>query len=258
MDRPFDAVNILGVRVDDVRWEDMLEAMAGFVRQGGTHRVATVNTEYLMAAQRDPEFAEVLRHTDLNVPDSVGVLLAARWLGHPLRERVTGSDGIYRVAELCARQQFRLFLLGAGPGVADRVADILTARYPGLVVCGTHPGAANAHVVDVAQEEALADRVRRAQTDVLLVAYPQIPQEKWLARNQARTGAPVAMGVGAAFDFVAGVQRRAPAWMQRLGLEWLHRLVLQPWRWKRMLVLPQAAWLVLGQRLGWRKSPVSE
>jgi N-acetylglucosaminyldiphosphoundecaprenol N-acetyl-beta-D-mannosaminyltransferase len=238
-------IDILGVRVDDVTFAELLGAVSRFVEGGGTHRIATINTEYLVAAQRDLDFADSLRHTDLNVPDSYGVLWAARWLGHTLRERVTGSDGIDRIAELCAQRGFRLFLLGAAPGVAQRTAAILVERYPGLTVCGTYAGSPS-----VQEQDEIARRIREAQTDVLLVAYSQCPQEKWIARNQEKTGAPVAMGVGAAFDFVAGVQKRAPLWMQRLGSEWLYRLFCQPWRWRRMLVLPQAAWLVFWQRLG--------
>jgi N-acetylglucosaminyldiphosphoundecaprenol N-acetyl-beta-D-mannosaminyltransferase len=244
----FRSVDVLGVRVDDVSWNEMLDAVTRFVREGGTHRIVTVNTEYVMAARRDPEFARILRHTDINVPDSAGVLAAAWWLGHPLRQRVTGSDGIYRIAEWCAMHRFRLFLLGAGPNVAGRVADSLTARYPGLIVCGTHPGLADASVVDGVENETIAEEICRAKTDVLLIAYPQIPQEKWLAHNQVKTGAPVAMGVGAAFDFCAGAQKRAPRWLQRMGLEWFYRLIREPWRWKRMLALPGAAWLVFWQR----------
>jgi N-acetylglucosaminyldiphosphoundecaprenol N-acetyl-beta-D-mannosaminyltransferase len=237
------SVHILGVRVDDVTFSETLAAMVRFVESGGAHQISTVNVEYLMTARRDAEFAEVLRHTALNVPDSVGVLWAARWLGHPLRERVTGSDGLYRVAELCAKREFRLFLLGAAPGVADRVAGILMERYAGLNVCGMLAGS------PASQEEAsITSTIRATRADVLLVAYPHAPQEKWIARNLARTGASVAMGVGGAFDFCAGVQQRAPLWVQRVGLEWLYRLARQPWRWRRMLALPQAAWLVFWQR----------
>ena len=134
------AVQILGVRIDDVSTAEMLDALARFVDEGGAHQISTVNTEFLMAAQRDPEFAQVLRRTALNVPDSVGMLWAAHWLGHPLRERVTGSDGIYRVAELCARREFRLYLLGAAPGIAQQVARQLVAHYPSLLVCGAESG----------------------------------------------------------------------------------------------------------------------
>jgi len=238
-------VEILGVQVDDVTTAEMLAAVAAFVRTGGGHQISTVNVEYLMIARRDPEFARVLRQSGLNVPDSVGVLWAARWLGHPLPERVTGSDGIYAIAELCAREGSRLFLLGAGPGVAERVAQVLRDRYPGLCVCGAMSGSPLPE-----HELEQAERVRRAQADVLLVAYPSASQEKWIARNLDRTGVSVAMGVGAAFDFCAGVQARAPRWMQRAGLEWFYRLLREPWRWRRMLALPQAAWLVFWQRFG--------
>jgi N-acetylglucosaminyldiphosphoundecaprenol N-acetyl-beta-D-mannosaminyltransferase len=231
------------VRVDDVTVAEMLSTVARFVEEGGVHQVSTVNVEYLMTARRDPEFARVLCQSSLNVPDSVGVLWAASWLGHPLHERVTGSDGIYDLARLCAQHGFRLFLLGAAPGVAQRVAEILVARYHGLTVCGALGGSPAPD-----QENGIVSAIRQAEADVLLVAYPHVPQEKWIARNQARTGASVAMGVGGAFDFVAGVQKRAPRWMQRMGLEWLYRLLCQPWRWRRMLALPQAAWLVFWER----------
>lgn len=243
-------VEILGVRVDDVTTAEMLAAMEGLVRTaqrgGGGHQISTVNVEYLMLAHRDAQFAEVVRNSTLRVPDSAGVLWAARWLGHPLRERVTGSDGIYAVAELCAREGFRLFLLGAGEGVAERVAAILQERSPGLCVCGALAGSPLPE-----HELELAAQVRQSQADVLLVAYPSALQEKWIARNLGRTGVSVAMGVGAAFDFCAGVQARAPRWMQRAGLEWFYRLLREPWRWRRMLALPQAAWLVFLQRFGW-------
>jgi N-acetylglucosaminyldiphosphoundecaprenol N-acetyl-beta-D-mannosaminyltransferase len=238
------ALQILGVRIDDVDADEMLAALARFVDEGGPHQISTVNTEFLIAARRDPEFASVLGQTSLNVPDSAGILWAARWLGHPLRERVTGSDGIYRVAQLCAARGFRLYLLGAAPGVAEQVARGLAARYPGLCVCGAASGSYAS-----AFEDEIAARIRAAHADVLLVAYPSVPQEKWIARNMHKTGAAVSMGVGAAFDFVAGVQRRAPTWMQRLGLEWLYRLLGEPRRWRRMLALPQAAWLVFLQGL---------
>ncbi len=240
---PCRRVKILGVYVDNVTVAEVLEAMDSFVAEGGPHHIATVNVEYLMTARRDPEFAAVLRRTALNVPDSAGVLWAARWLGCPLRERVTGSDGIYHIAGLCARRGYRLFLLGAAPGVAARAGGVLAARYPGLMVCGTFAGSPSP-----ADDEVTVERVRRARPDVLLLAYPHAPQEKWLDRNLARTGAAVGMGVGGAFDFVVGVQKRAPPWMRRSGLEWLYRLLRQPWRWRRMLALPQAAWLVFWQR----------
>jgi N-acetylglucosaminyldiphosphoundecaprenol N-acetyl-beta-D-mannosaminyltransferase len=239
------SVEILGVRIDDVTFADLARAIQRFVKEGTPHQISTVNTEFLIAARRDKAFASVLQKNSLNVPDSAGILWAARWLGHPLRERVTGSDGIYLVAELCARRGYRLFLLGAGPGIAARVGSALITANPELVVCGTFAGSYHRE-----HEMAIVQRVREARTDILLVAYPTVPQEKWIARNLHKTGAAVGMGVGAAFDFCVGVQTRAPRWMQHLGLEWLHRLIREPSRWRRMLALPQAAWLVFWQRFG--------
>lgn len=235
-----ESLYILGVRVDDVTYEEMLEAIDRFIAQGGHHQLVTVNPEFVVTAQDDEEFRRVLNGAALCLPDGVGLLWAARLLGRPLRERVTGSDGIYRIAEHAARRGYHLFLLGAAPGVAKQAAAVLTARYPGLVISGTHAGSPTPE-----EEEEICARVQAARPDILLVAYGHPQQDKWIARNQARCGVPVAIGVGGAFDFVAGVVPRAPRWMRRWGLEWLYRLLRQPWRWRRQLALPRFVFLVL-------------
>ena len=237
-------VRILGVWVDDVTYEDMLACLEAFIATGGAHQVATVNPEFVIAARRDPEFQAILNAADLCLPDGVGLLWAGRMLGRPLRQRVTGSDGVWHIAELAARRGYRLFLLGAAPGVAEEAAHRLCVRYPGLTVAGTYAGSPA-----IEEEDAIVKRVRAAHTDILLVAYGHPRQDKWLARNLARSGAAVGIGVGGALDFVAGVAVRAPRWMQRLGMEWLYRLWREPWRWRRMLALPQFAGLVMWERL---------
>ena len=173
-------------------------------------------------------------------PDGIGVLWAARLRGIRLPERVAGSDLVPRLAEEAAKRGWRLFFLGAAPGVAEQAADVLERSHPGLSVAGCYAGS------PAPEEEAtIVDRIQCAQTDLLLVAYGAPKQDLWLARNLARTGAAVGIGVGGSFDFIAGTSRRAPRWVQRLGLEWLHRLVREPWRWRRQLALPLFAWLVL-------------
>jgi N-acetylglucosaminyldiphosphoundecaprenol N-acetyl-beta-D-mannosaminyltransferase len=127
--------------------------------------------------------------------------------------------------------------------VAEQVSAALREAHPRLVICGAEAGS-----YAVEDEGEIARRIREAEADVVLVAYPSVPQETWIARNLPYTGASVGMGVGAAFDFCVGVQARAPLWMQRLGLEWLYRLIREPRRWRRMLALPLAAWLVFWQR----------
>ena len=209
-------------------------------------QICTVNPEFIVDAHRDPAFAAVLRRADLRVPDGAGVLWAARLAGKPLRERVTGSDGIYRIAERAADRGWRLFLLGAAPGVALAAAATLRRRYPGLEVVGAHSGSP----AD-AEWPAIQGWLASTQPDILLVAFGHPRQDIWIDRHRAELPAAVAVGVGGAFDFVAGVARRAPRWMQRLNLEWLHRLLMQPWRWRRMLKLPVFVGLVLAHQ--WRR-----
>lgn len=234
------AMRILGVRVDALTYADLLARIGDFIAQGTPHQIATVNPEFVMEARRNPAFRAVLERADLCLPDGVGLLWAARRMGRVLPQRVTGSDAVPLIAAAAAQRGWRLYLLGAAPGVAERTAEILGGRYPGLRVVGTHAGSpADADAPDICA------RIRRAQPDVLFVAYGAPRQDLWIAAHGATLAAPAMMGVGGAFDHIVGVQRRAPAWIQRLNLEWLFRLLTQPWRWRRQLDLPRFAWAVL-------------
>ncbi|MGB5049009.1 MAG: WecB/TagA/CpsF family glycosyltransferase [Caldilineaceae bacterium] len=250
--RGFPYVEILGVGIHRVNFAQTLDQIGYWIAECRathhasriTHQLCTVNPEFVMEARRDPAFAAVLKRADLCAPDGVGILWAGRLLGQPFAERVTGSDGIYRICERAAGEGWRVFLLGAGPGVAEQTADRLRALYPGLQVAGTFSGSP----ADDAWPE-IEQRLSDAQPDVLFVAFGHPRQDFWIDKHRHELPAAVALGVGGAFDFVAGVTKRAPLWMQRLGLEWLHRLVTQPWRWRRMRVLPLFAMRVVGQLL---------
>ena len=242
MTDPF-ALHILGVRVDDVTGDETLALVERFIAERAPHQICTVNPEFIMAAQRDEAFRNVINNAALCPPDGVGVLWAARRLGHPLRERVGGADMAERIAARAAQLGWRMYFLGAAPGVAEQAATVLQTRYPGLAVVGTFAGSSTP-----SEEDAIVERIRAARPDVLLVAFGAPMQDVWIARNQPRLQAPVAMGVGGAFDFIAGVTRRAPRWVQRLGFEWLHRLIHEPWRWRRQLALPRFAWCELWSR----------
>jgi N-acetylglucosaminyldiphosphoundecaprenol N-acetyl-beta-D-mannosaminyltransferase len=223
------SVSILGVRIHAVTTAETLAWIEAAVAARLPRQICTANPEFLMAARRDREFFDLLNRADLVVPDGMGLLLAARWLGERLPERVAGSDLIYRIAERAERRGWSVYFLGAGEGVAQRTAQILRSKYPGMKVAGAFGGRP-----DLDDEQVIVAQVSTARPDVLLVAYGAPAQDKWIARHKARLGVPVSMGVGGAFDFVAGVARRAPPWVQRLGLEWLHRLGRQPWRARRI------------------------
>jgi len=223
-------IHILGVRIHAITVAETLAWIEAAVAARAPRQICTSNPEFLMTARRDREFFEVLNRADLVVPDGVGLLMAARWLGARLPERVAGSDLIYRIGERAAQRGWGIYFLGAGEGVAARTAAKLRAIYPELRVAGTFAGSPK-----IEDEDAIVARVRAARPDILLVAYGAPQQDKWIARNRERLGAPVSIGVGGSFDFVAEEARRAPVWIRRLGLEWLHRVGRQPWRARRIL-----------------------
>lgn len=234
-------VEILGVPVDNTTFEGLLDHIDGWITEDGPPRqIATANPEFVMIAQHDVNFYNILRRAHLVIPDGGGLLWAARRMGKPLQERVTGSDSVPLIAERAAERGWRLFLLGAAPGVAARTAEILTERNPGLQVVGTYAGSPAPK-----EEDEIAAWVRDSGADILFVAYGAPKQDKWIARNLPRLGVKAAMGIGGAFDFIAGVTTRAPKWVQACGLEWLYRLLREPWRWRRQTRLPRFVIAVL-------------
>lgn len=234
------AIHILGVRVHDVTYEEALRILEGFVGDGEAHLVVTLNPELIMAAQDDEDFKEILNDACLALPDGMGLLWGSRILGETLRQRVAGVDTVERLAALSAGKGYRLFLLGAAPGVAEEAARRLCARCPGLQIVGTYAGSP-----DEEDEPEILKRIHEARPDFVLVAYGAPRQEKWIHRNLGALGATVAMGVGGSLDFISGRAVRAPRWIRRVGLEWLHRLCREPWRWRRMLALPRFVIAVL-------------
>ena len=237
------AVRILGVRVDSLSQTQAIARLLDLAASGRPHRVVTVNPEFVMRARRDPAFRQVLETADLALADGVGLLHAARFLGTPLAGRATGVDTLLGLAAPAAQRGLSFYLLGAGPGVAEEAAARLVALAPGLQIAGTHAGSPSP-----ADEDGIVRRIRQARPDFLFVAYGAPVQDLWIARNLERLGVPVAMGVGGALDYISGRVPRAPAPWQRLGLEWLYRLLQQPWRWRRMLALPRFALAVFVSR----------
>lgn len=223
-------VFLLSVRIDPVTADEAAERIRAMTADGRQHHVLTPNNEMLVAAATDARFRAVLNRGDLNLPDSTGVVLAARWTGQHLPMRVPGSDTMERV---CASLDAScpVFLLGAAPGVAGMAADALHARNPHLVVAGTYAGSPSAH-----EASAIVELVNRSGARLLCVAYGAPAQDLWIAEHlSSMPSVKVAMGVGGTFDFLAGTHKRAPRWMRRWGLEWLWRLMLQPSRLPRII-----------------------
>ncbi|MCS7259617.1 MAG: WecB/TagA/CpsF family glycosyltransferase [Anaerolineae bacterium] len=237
------SVYILGVRVDRVTFQQTLALIETFIAQGTPHQIVTVNPEFVMLAQRNPTFRQVINQSALALPDGIGVWWASRYLGCPVPERVPGVDLVVRLAQLSAHKGYRMYFLGAMPGVAARAAAVLQARFPGAVVAGSYSGSPR-----LEENTALVERIRAKDPDILFVAFGAPAQDLWIARNLETLSVPVCMGVGGSFDYIAGVRPLAPQWMRNLGLEWLYRLITQPWRWRRMLALPLFVWYVCWSR----------
>lgn len=244
--------NVLGCRVDLVDMAQSLRVVSEFIMKGQPRQVITLNAEIIYAARRHAELRQVIEGAGLVTPDGAGVVWAARFLGYPVRERVTGIDLAGALAAEAAVQGWRVFLLGARPGVAAQAADNLVAQYPGLRVVGTQHG----YFQEEEMERLLAE-IKDSRPDLLLVGLGAPYQEFWIHRYQRELEVPVAVGVGGSLDVLAGRVRRAPGWLIRLNLEWLYRLVLEPRRWRRQLVLPCFVWQVIRQKLGGTVEPMA-
>lgn len=227
-----DTVAILGVPVDDLTLDEALDRIREFIQSGRFHQVATANTDFLVRAMADDELRQILRQADMVLADGMPIVWTARLMGTPLRERVTGSDLVPRLATISAAAGFRIFMLGARPEVAQAAKDRLEQNNPGITIVGCLSPSL-AEPLEMNNAEILA-AIEAAHPDILLVAFGNPKQEKWIWMHRDRLKVPVCIGVGGTFDFIAGASQRAPTWMQKGGLEWVHRLIQNPARlWRR-------------------------
>jgi N-acetylglucosaminyldiphosphoundecaprenol N-acetyl-beta-D-mannosaminyltransferase len=222
---------LLGAPVDDVTVPEAVDRIMEMVEvgraTGRVHQVATVNVDFLVNATHDASLLDLLQRTDLAIPDGMPIVWGSRLVGTPLRQRTTGVDILPALVERAAAAGARVCLFGAAPGVAGRAAEILSERFAGAHVLGLEAPVIGS---DGAMDEGQLEPIRAARPDIVGVALGNPKQEWWIARHGPALGAPVLIGIGGTLDFLTGVTRRAPSWMQRTGLEWLHRAVSEPRR----------------------------
>lgn len=260
----FKQVNVLGVKIDDLSMDQSVDLVKGWIEKGGKHYIVTPNPEFVMAARGDPEFKRVLNEADLAIADGVGLKI-----GSDLESNIPGVDFLERLCKLSSEKGFTTGFLGGRDGVALVAANCLQKKYPGLkVVLAEDGGEVDINGKLDVRSEKLDKEVGSLKLDnqksnfqyhnpfsnlqhltstidLLFVAFGQIKQEKWIAKNLPNLPVKVAMGVGGAFNYISGRVPRAPGWMRSLGLEWLFRLAVQPWRIKRQLALLKFLWLVM-------------
>lgn len=253
-------VRILKIRFDKVTMKEAVKRALEFAKDEKQHYICTPNPEILLAAEENPKYEEILNKSDLNIADGIGILWASKfkkiteknldnytifgkWLTslsaialYPkyvrteLTERVTGVDLMQNICKKGAKEKLKIFLLGAGEGVAKKVKKILKKRYGGIKIVGTHAGNPRP---SAASE--IISKINKTDAQILFVAYGAPAQELWISRNLKKLkNVRLAIGVGGAFDYIAGIRKRSPKWLQKLGMEWLYRVVQQPSRIKRI------------------------
>ncbi len=230
-------MQLLGIRIDNVSMDEVLQKIEEFLRDGKQHYIVTVNPEFIVLAQKDEEFRKILNGADLAIPDGIGVVWAARFLGERLKERVAGVDLINRFKNYDLRfKNKKIFLLGGKNGVAEKIAG----QWLGVVGFS-----------EETESMELFARIRQWRPDILLVALGAPKQEKWIMENLSKVpSVKVAIGVGGAFDFLSQKIKRAPVFMQKMGLEWLWRLVLEPKRLPRIFrAVVVFSWLIANKKI---------
>jgi len=217
---------ILGVKIDNISFSDALAKIQAFLMVDELHQIATVNPEFIMTAQNDPVFLEILNQTDLNVPDGIGLQFASWFLGKKINERITGVDLTWEVCKIAAEKGYSVYFLGAAEGVAQKAAHRVKLLNPDLKIAGTYSGNPD--------EEGIVDRINETKPDILLVAFGAPKQEKFIYNNRYTLKTKLAIGVGGTFDYIAGEVAYAPIWVRKIGFEWFYRLFTQPKRAKRI------------------------
>ncbi len=239
-----ETVSVLGVKVARMSLQQVVEWIRVMVEQGKPRHIVTANAEVIYKAHVEPEYLELLQKSDLVTADGSGVVLAANMLGQPVPERVAGIDLVAEVFELAAEKNWSIYFLGAEPNVVEKAVLHTLEKYPNLQIKGYRDG-----YYSQEETEQVVANINKQKPDILLVALGVPKQEVFIQQYLKELDVPLSIGVGGSFDILAGTATRAPAWMQRVGLEWFYRLLKEPRRFKRMLSLPKFVLAVLKQKL---------
>jgi N-acetylglucosaminyldiphosphoundecaprenol N-acetyl-beta-D-mannosaminyltransferase len=229
-------VRIYGVPISKMSMKQTVDYLTRVIELKRPHQVITANPIMVMAAQDDPAYLMMMQHAELIVPDGTGVVWAAARVGQPVAERVPGYDLIHELMKVGEKKDWKVYLLGASDEVIEAAADKIRTLYPKVNLVGVR----NGYFSDAEDAEVIRT-IKEADPDLLLVGRAAANQEPWIGKYKEQLGVPIMMGVGGSFDVLSGKLKRAPVFFQKLRLEWFYRLLQEPWRYKRMLLLPKFA-----------------
>lgn len=243
------AKNLLGVTVNSESKNTILEKIIKYISQPtGFFHIVSLNPENLVLTTENQEFKKVVETAQIKLIDGVGVALAGRLLGVPVGGRLTGVDMVKELLKLADRISSRVLLIGGKPNLALRLAQCWQLKYPQAKISGLE-GFKNIKKPTEEEEEELFDIVSVRKPQIVMAAFGSPEQELWFWRNRRRLNGIVCLGVGGAFDYLSGAISRPPKIIQKIGLEWLYRLVRQPWRWRRQTRLIKFLWLLIKEKI---------
>lgn len=237
-----DIIKILGVNIDNVTIEEAGNQTKKLIEESNKSckLVVAPNTEFIMLAQKDKEFFDILKQADLATPDSVGVMIGGKLQKRKFKERIPGQAYFRKVLEVGEKEGWTFYFLGGEEGIALKAKEKVQEDYPNVKIVGCHEG-----FFETDKEESVIEEINGLKPNVLFVAMGAPIQEKWIYKNKDRLKVDIATGQGGTFDYEAGKIKRAPKVFQKLGIEWLWRLAKEPKRIIRMMALPKYLIIVL-------------
>ena len=236
-------VRVLEINIDNVNMQEAVDIAKDMAKNRCPGIIVTPNSEIVVRAREDRHLKKILEKASLSIPDGIGLVWASRLKGQPLKERVPGIDFMTELLAVAARESYGVYFLGARPGVAGEAAERLKKELPGLQVRGFRHG-----YFTPEEEVTIVEEIKRLKPHFLFVGLGAGKQEKWIQKYYRELGVPVAVGVGGSFDVLAGRVSRAPLIFRKRGLEWLYRLLQQPYRFLRLLTLLKFARLAIREK----------
>ena len=235
-------IDIMGTRINNVTMEETINVCENKLVNGEQYVIYTPNTEFIMMAKKDEEFKELLNKSDLNIPDGIGLIYASKIKKHPLKEKVAGYDLTVNLIKLANEKGLKIYFVGGKPGVAEKAAENIKKDYPNVKIVGVRDGyfkGTHLGMQGHEEEKKIIDDINDKSPDMLFVGFGAKKQELWIEYNKNLINAKIIVGNGGTVDGLAGEVKRAPDIYIKLGLEWFYRLMKEPKRIKRQMLLPQ-------------------
>ncbi len=243
-----ESIKIFGVKINNITFDEAVEEIKGYLKGNSLRTIYTPNPEIVMGAKEDEELRKLLNTADMVTADGIGLIYASKIKGKPLKERVTGYDLSLKMLEIGNENSYGIYLLGGKEGIAKEAGVNIKKDYPNINVLGHHHGyfkGSHNGYINHKEEEKIVDEINASNPDIIFVGLGFPYQEKWINENKDKIKGKVIIGNGGVMDILSGNLKPAPDIYRKIGLEWLYRLVKEPSRIKRQIVIPKFIFKVI-------------